>query len=83
MKLYEKHERRSMITHWVGRYKKHAVEITQAQEYGHATGYWFLCKCGDKSYSSLWDHKLYKTLEDAEAAAIKYIDDETEKREKK
>lgn len=82
MKLYEKHERWSKIISWAGKYKKRAVEITQAQEYGHVTGYWFLCKFGDEFYNSLWDQKLYRTRDDAEAAAVKYIDDETKKAKK-
>lgn len=79
MKLYEIHRRCSKIMSWKGKHKKHTVEITQAQEYGHVTGYWFLCRHDDKSCSSLWNHKLYRTRDDAEAAVIKYIDDETKK----
>ena len=86
MKLYEKHERWSMVTSWMGRYKKYTVEITETREgisSGPVTGYWFLCRriCDDKCYNSLWDKKLYRTCDAAEAAVIKYIDEETEKGE--
>ena len=79
MKLYEKHERYSLVTRWTGRYKNHVVEIEELRNdssFGPVTGYWFFCKRDNKAYNSLWLHKPYKTRDDAEAAAIKYVDDE-------
>ena len=82
MKLYEKHERYSLVTRWTGRYKKHVVQITELRKdakLGKVTGYWFFCKYGNKPYNSLWEHEPYKTRDDAESAAMKYIDDEIKK----
>ena len=85
MKLYEKHKRYSLTTQWTGRYKKHVAKITELRKdagFGPVIGYWFFCKDDNKPYNSPWDKKIYKTRDDAEAAVIKYIDEETKKAKK-
>ena len=79
MKLYEKHERFSFITRWTGRYKKHSVTISEMRDdygKGKLTGYYFLSDCEAYNFISLWKFPPYKSLDEAEKAAIKYIDDE-------
>lgn len=79
MKLYEKHERFSFITRWTGRYKKHSVTVSEMRDdcgRGKTTGYYFLSDWGEYTFNSLWKFSPYKTLDEAEKEAIKYIDSE-------
>jgi hypothetical protein len=65
---------------WEGKYKKFKVRIGEGtnKTFGNSCDYYYFVASreeDDIQYNSLWNNNKYNTLEEAQYAAIKWIDE--------
>ena len=80
-KLYSRENR-----HFTGRYKSHSVDINYVKYnplIENLMPYWYFSCTNtktDDSYSSLWNKLKFKTQQECVDAAIKFIDESSQKK---